>query len=108
MTRAGTPATVVCGGTAFSTTDPAPELCGRMNIDREQIGHPVLNEERHQFAPLIPEKMRHAIAFQCMEPFEEKESLDIGMAGGIALEYGRKIGSHRLAHRGFGGKSVLE
>ena len=41
--------------------------------------------------------MCDAVTFQRMEPLEEEKALNIGMAGRIALEYGRKIGPHGFA-----------
>ncbi len=69
-----------------------------MNVDREQVRHPVLEKQRHQAAAARPQEMRHAIAFERMKSLEEQKRLGIAVAGGIALIHGREIGAHGLAH----------
>ncbi len=50
----------------------------------------------------MPEPMGDAIALKREEAFVEKKRLHIGMAGGIALEHGGKIGADGGANAGIG------
>ena len=43
-----------------------------------------------------------------MEAFVEQEGVDIGMAGGIALEHCRQVGAQRFAKGGVGGHGIVE
>jgi hypothetical protein len=52
--------------------------------------------------------MGDAIAFQRVESFVEQKSVEIGVAGGIALEHRRQVGAHRLAESIIGGDGIVE
>src|ERR1700679_1332017 len=57
----------------------AADLRGRMDVHREQRRHPALDEPGQRTTTVPPQPMRHAIALQRMESFEEQESLRIGL-----------------------------
>ena len=88
--------------------DAAAEPGGGMDVDAEQFGNAALEKQRHALALLGPQPVGDAIAFERMDPLEEQERLDMGMAGGIALEHGREVGAHRLADGGIGVDRLLE
>src|SRR5690242_1981195 len=82
------------GGVVYH--DATAQICRRMNVHREEVRHPILDEEGHQPPAACPEKMRQAIAFERVKSLEEEKCLGIAVAGWIALIHRGEISTNGL------------
>jgi hypothetical protein len=96
------------GGPSIEKQAFVADLGGGMHVNRKQLGDAALQEQRHRLAALAPQPMGDAVTLQRMEAFVEEEGIDIGVAGGIALEHRRQVGAHRRTQARVSGKGIIE
>ena len=72
---------------------------GRMDVDAQHLGAPVLEELGQPPPPRGPEHVGNAVGLEGMEPLEVEQRLRKPLAGRIPVAHRLEVGPHRCAER---------